>query len=96
MPGAVHVYHQYTIRVADDRDGFAKALREQYNIGSGVYYPIPNHRLVSLAPFAPGLDLPVTEHAAREVVSLPVHPSLTQADLERIVEAVNTLAKAGA
>ena len=94
--GAVHVYHQYTIRVTDDRDGFATALREEHQVGTGVYYPIPNHRLPSLAPYAPGLDLPETERAAREVVSLPVHPSLSQADLERIVTAVNALAKAGA
>ncbi len=95
-PGAVHVYHQYTIRVPHDRDGFAKALREEHGIGSGVYYPIPNHRLPSLARFAPGLDLPETERAAREVVSLPVHPSLSPKDLSRIVKAVNKVAKAGA
>lgn len=94
--GAVHVYHQYTIRVPEDRDGFVRALREEYNVGSGVYYPIPNHRLASLAPFAPGLDLPETEKAAREVVSLPVHPSLSQDDLARIVAAVNAVAGAGA
>ncbi|OJX64688.1 MAG: aminotransferase DegT [Micrococcales bacterium 73-13] len=94
--GAVHVYHQYTIRVLEARDGFVKALREEHQIGSGVYYPIPNHRLPSLAPYAPGLDLPVTEQAAREVVSLPVHPSLSRDDLERIVAAVNSLAEAGA
>ena len=95
-PGAVHVYHQYTIRVAEDRDGFVAALREEHQVGSGVYYPIPNHRLPSLAPYAPGLDLPETERAAREVVSLPVHPSLSQDDLERVVTAVNAVAKAGA
>lgn len=95
--GAVHVYHQYTIRVqGTDRDRFQQALRDEWQVGSGVYYPIPNHRLPSLAPYAPGLDLPETERAAREVVSLPVHPSLSQADLERIVEAVNKCAKAGA
>jgi dTDP-4-amino-4,6-dideoxygalactose transaminase len=94
--GAVHVYHQYTIRVPEDRDGFVKALKEEHQVGAGVYYPIPNHRLPSLAPFAPGLDLPETERAAREVASLPVHPSLSQADLERIVTAVNTVAGAGA
>ena len=94
--GAVHVYHQYTIRVAEDRDGFVAALKAEHNVGSGVYYPIPNHRLASLAPFAPGLELPETEKAAREVVSLPVHPSLSQDDLERIVAAVNTVAGAGA
>ncbi|NLI18979.1 MAG: aminotransferase DegT, partial [Actinomycetales bacterium] len=61
-----------------------------------VYYPIPNHRLTSLAPYAPGLELPETEKAAAEVISLPVHPSLTQEHLERIVTGVNTLVKAGA
>ncbi|TWE12010.1 DegT/DnrJ/EryC1/StrS family aminotransferase [Rudaeicoccus suwonensis] len=91
--GAVHVYHQYTIRVHDDRDGLAKALKEEYNIGSGMFYPVPNHRL---KPFQADVDLPATELAARECLSLPVHPSVTQADLERIVSAVNTLAKAGA
>jgi dTDP-4-amino-4,6-dideoxygalactose transaminase len=93
--GAVHVYHQYTIRVPEDRDGFVRALREEHQVGSGVYYPIPNHRLPSLAPYAPGLELPETERAAREVVSLPVHPSLTAQDLDRIVAAVDSVAKAG-
>lgn len=95
-PGAVHVYHQYTIRVPEDRDGFVTALKEEYAVGSGVYYPVPNHRLPSLTHFAPGLDLPETEKAAAEVVSLPVHPSLSQDDLARIVDAVNAVAKAGA
>lgn len=90
---AVHVYHQYTVRVADDRDGMAKALREEYQIGSGMFYPIPNHRL---EPFRSPADLPETERAATECLSLPVHPSLSQGDLERIVTAVNTLAGAGA
>jgi perosamine synthetase len=94
--GAVHVYHQYTVRVPEDRDGFVAALKAEHNVGSGVYYPIPNHRLPSLAPYAPGLDLPETERAAAEVVSLPVHPSLSQDDLDRIVSAVNSLAGAGA
>lgn len=92
-PGAVHVFHQYTIRVPEDRDGFAKALREEHLVGCGIYYPIPNHRLAS---FALTLDLPETERAAREVLSLPVHPSLSQGDLDRIVTAVNAVAAAGA
>lgn len=93
--GATHVYHQYTIRVEEDRDGFVKALKEEFAIGSGVYYPIPNHRLPSLSKYAPGLELPQTERAAREAVSLPVHPSLSADDLERIVAAVNSIARAG-
>lgn len=91
--GAVHVYHQYTIRVPEDRDGLGAALRAEHNIGSGMFYPIPNHRL---EPFRAQVELPETERAARECLSLPVHPSVTAAHLERIVTAVNTLAKAGA
>jgi len=94
--GAVHVYHQYTIRVTEDRDGFAAALRTDHQVGSGVYYPIPNHQLDSLRGFAPSYDLVETERAASEVLSIPVHPSLTQRELERIVNAINSVAKAGA
>ena len=91
--GAVHVFHQYTIRVGDDRDGLASALRAEYGIGSGLFYPTPTHRL---APFRVDVDLPETARAAAECLSLPVHPSLTEQDLERIVTGVNALAKAGA
>jgi dTDP-4-amino-4,6-dideoxygalactose transaminase len=87
-PNAVHVFHQYTIRVPDDRDGFAAAL-QQRGVGSGVYYPIPVHRLPS---FGLHIDLPVTEQVASDCLSLPVHPSLSRDDLERIVEAVNEVA----
>ena len=91
--GATHVWHLYTIRVGADRDGFAAALATEYGVGSGVYYPIPNHELPS---FDREQDLPVTAQACAEVLSLPVHPSLSPADLDRIVAGVNALAKAGA
>ena len=92
-PGAVHVFHQYTIRVVDhDRDAFAEQLAQR-GVGSGVYYPTPIHRLPS---FKLELDLPVTEIAATQVLSLPVYPSLTQGELDTIVEALNAVAKAGA
>lgn len=91
--GTTHVYHQYTVRVPEDRDGLAMALKKEYAVGSGMFYPIPNHRL---APFRVETDLPQTETAARECLSLPVHPSLSERDLERIVSSVNELVKAGA
>ena len=98
--GYTHVYHQYTIRLegatAAERDAVQTALKEEWQVGSGVYYPIPNHRLASLAHYAEGLELPGTEQAARECLSLPVHPSLDEADLERIGQAVAATAKAGA
>ncbi len=90
--GAVHVYHQYTVRVVDtDRDAFAARLAE-LGVGSGVYYPIPNHRLPA---FRRELDLPETERAARECLSLPVYPSLTDDERELVVAAVNDVARAG-
>jgi dTDP-4-amino-4,6-dideoxygalactose transaminase len=89
---AVHVFHQYTIRVVEqDRDRFAEELAKR-GVGSGVYYPTPVHRLPS---FGLSLELPATEQVAQECLSLPVHPSLTQANLETIVNAVNEVAKAG-
>jgi perosamine synthetase len=91
--GAEHVYHQYTVRVLEDRDGFATALKEEYGIGSGMFYPVPNHRL---APFDGDAHLPETERAARECLSLPVFPSLSDGDRDRIVTAVNRLTSAGA
>lgn len=90
--GAVHVFHQYTIRVAEDRDGFARALLAEHGVGTGTFYPTPVHRLPS---FDVDADLPATDAAAAEVLSLPVHPGLTEADLERVITAVNTLASAG-
>lgn len=92
-PGAVHVYHQYTVRIPEDRDGVARALRDEHGIGTGLFYPVPTHRLPS---FQSDNDLPETERAARECLSLPVHPSVSAGDLERIVTAVNRVAKAGA
>lgn len=98
--GCAHVYHQYTVRLsgasAAERDGVVQALREEHGVGCGVYYPVPCHELVSLARFAPEGPLPQTVRAAAEVVSLPVHPSLTREDLERVVAAVNTVVGAGA
>ena len=63
-------------------------IRER-GIGCGVYYPTPIHRLPS---FKLQLDLPETEKVIKECVSLPVHPSLSKADLEKIVSVVNDVA----
>jgi dTDP-4-amino-4,6-dideoxygalactose transaminase len=92
--GAEHVFHQYTVRIGGDRDAVRAGLAERA-VGAAVYYPTPIHRL---APYLPGAHpgnrdwgLPETDRAAREVLSLPVHPGLAGADLDRIVDAVNDL-----
>lgn len=45
--GAIHVYHQYTIRIPYDRDGFARTLAREHGVGTGIDYPAPSHRLPS-------------------------------------------------
>jgi perosamine synthetase len=89
VPGSRHVYHQYTIRVPDGRDQLANHLRE-WGIGTGVYYPLPVHKQVAYQRLGYRDCLPVVEKVCREVLSLPVHPALTQEDLTRIVEGVNS------
>ena len=92
-PRATHVYHQYTIRVVGhDRDRFAEELVKR-GVGSGVYYPTPVHRLPA---YDQTVGLPQTELAAQQVLSLPVYPSLTDAEREQVVGAVNAIAAAGA
>jgi perosamine synthetase len=91
QPDYTHVFHQYTVRVPGDRDRLASELKKN-GIESRVYYPLPVHRQPAYAGL--GFDdvhLPETDRAAREVLSLPVHPAVTQADLQRIVRAVMEL-----
>jgi len=92
-PSAFHVYHQYTIRVIEhERDQFSAEL-SKLGVGNGVYYPFPVHRLPS---YNHDFELPETILACKEVISIPVHPSLSRENLEKVVETVNALAKAGA
>jgi perosamine synthetase len=87
--GFSHVYHQYTVRIRKNRDLFSKKLSE-LGIGNSVYYPTQVHKLPS---FASSLDLPNTQFATEQVLSLPVHPSLSKKDLKRIADAVNLVGK---
>ena len=87
--GFSHVFHQYTIRVAKNRDTFADKLSKA-GVGNSVYYPTQVHKLPS---FNSALSLPQTQLATETVLSLPVHPSLTKRDLKRIVNTVNSLIK---
>ena len=87
--GNHHVYHQYTLRVPDGRrDDLQKHLAAQ-GVQSAIYYPLSLHRQEAYA----GLgydegDLPVSERATREVLSLPVHPDLVPEQVEHAAAAV--------
>jgi dTDP-4-amino-4,6-dideoxygalactose transaminase len=86
--GYEHVFHQYTVRV-EERDRLQSVLAEK-KIGSAIYYPVPLH----LQPLYASLgyqagDFPHAEHAAQEVLSLPMFPELRPAQLARVAEAVS-------
>jgi len=81
-----HVFHQYTIRV-QDRDGLVKTLSEN-GVGTGIYYPVPTHKQPFYQELGYNDPLPVSERVASEVVSLPVHPSVIQAELDHIIDVI--------
>ena len=84
-PGVRHVFHQYVVRVRD-RDGLAARLKAA-GIGSNVHYPIPVHlqpAYVGRLALSPQ-DLSHTETAAREVLSLPMYPELTDAQVKNVI-----------
>jgi perosamine synthetase len=90
--GREHVWHQFTVRVPDgmDRDDAVKRLDEA-GIGTGVFYPGGAHRFPHIKDVVGDIEMPVTDRVAASVISLPVHPLLEPADLERIAAAVNAL-----
>jgi len=90
--GYEHVWHQYTVRVdgGRDRDAAVQQLRDA-GVGTGIFYPIPAHQHDYVRDVVGQVSLPVAEQLSQEVLSLPVHPGLSQADLDTIVAAVNRL-----
>jgi dTDP-4-amino-4,6-dideoxygalactose transaminase len=88
--GYGHVYHQYTVRVEKDRDRVSERLRE-LGVGTAIHYPIPVHKQPLYIDLGYGsISLPISERMAGQVLSLPVHPGLTDADLDRIIESVRS------
>ena len=91
---SLHVYHQYTIRVHGEgrRDAVLEGLKER-GIFAAVHYPLPVHLQEAAAGwgYGPG-DFPVAEALSLEVLCLPVHPFLEDADVDRVIEEVRRLA----
>lgn len=86
-PGNVHIFHQYTVRVPR-RDDLRAHLASK-NIGNEVYYPVPLHlqECFSSLGYKKG-DLPISERAAAECLSLPVYPELTDGQQDYVAESV--------
>jgi dTDP-4-amino-4,6-dideoxygalactose transaminase len=84
-PWAKAIYHLYVIRVEDRDDLIAKLAAD--NIGTGIHYPIPLHlqKAYSHLGYKEG-DFPVSERLAREIVSLPMYPNLTEEQQSHVCE----------
>ncbi len=89
LPGACHVYHLYTVRLPE-RDATRQRLTDK-GIGTAIHYPTPIHLLPAYSDtrYRAG-DFPVVEACAASVLSLPVYPSLTAGQIERVVAELQT------
>lgn len=87
--GEKHVFHQFTIRVEEGRERLAEWLMTSRKIETGIYYPVPIHRLPPFQETQIREALPNTETLSSQVLSLPVHHRLSRQDLKRIVKSVN-------
>jgi dTDP-4-amino-4,6-dideoxygalactose transaminase len=86
--GSKHVYHQYTIMVEKgNRDEWVDIIND-YGVGTGIHYPIPLYNQPIYRSLGFEGHCPNAELAADNVISLPVHPSLTEEDLDTVIEAV--------
>ena len=82
-----HVFHQYTIRVSKDRDTFQKFLTDN-QIGTGIHYPIVLYKQPYYQALSITGNCPLAEEAASQVISIPVHPSLTTEELDTIIDTI--------
>lgn len=91
VPGGFeHVYHQYTIRVADGKRDSLKAHLQEHGIASEIYYPVPVHRQsYYIKELEYSIRLPEAERASQEVLSLPIHPGLSRDDLDKMIAVIN-------
>ncbi|HEY7575228.1 MAG TPA: DegT/DnrJ/EryC1/StrS family aminotransferase [Thermoanaerobaculia bacterium] len=86
LPGRRHVYHQYVVRVPN-RDKVKARLAEK-GIGSSVFYPVPLNDQECFEHLLQRGKFPLAAKAAAEVLALPIYPELTEAEIDRVAEAV--------
>ncbi len=94
MANATHVFHQYTMKIANGKRDALKAYLAERNIPSMVYYPIPLYKQIAFAPYYEGkAPLPNTETLCQSVLSLPIHTEMEAATLNYIIETVQQFFK---
>jgi dTDP-4-amino-4,6-dideoxygalactose transaminase len=88
MPHTKHVHHLYVVR-SNDRDGLQRYLL-QHNVPTQIHYPIPVHHQPAYAKIASGVSLPTTDKICGEILSLPMHPWLTEREIRQIAELITS------
>jgi dTDP-4-amino-4,6-dideoxygalactose transaminase len=88
-----HVFHQYTIRITKEfpltRDKLSEILKES-GIDNAIFYPVPIHQQKAYPEYH-HLRYPISEKISKEVLSLPVHPSLTSEELGYIIRTIKEI-----
>jgi len=89
-----HVFHQYTLRITDEfsktRDEFSKLLTEN-GVGNIIYYPIPIPMQEAYKNMGYSETLPVTDLISKQVISIPVHPQLSETDIQKIIDVIRKI-----
>ncbi|MBS1703990.1 MAG: DegT/DnrJ/EryC1/StrS family aminotransferase [Armatimonadetes bacterium] len=85
-PGNNHTFHQFTVR-AKRRDALQSHLKD-LGVPSMIYYPVPIHHHKPYLKFAPSSPLSVTEEVSNEVLSLPIHPHLSDEQVSHVIDSV--------
>ena len=88
--GRTHVFHQYTVDVGPERDAIVTALAAA-GVSTGIYYPIPVNRQPYVLERGISADLPATDVAAERTLSLPMFPSMTEAEHDQVIAAVTAI-----
>lgn len=88
---AYHVYHQYTVKVKEGRRDDLIRLFEKEGVGYGVFYPFSIPEQPCYKDFGFPTAYPVTDRVKKEVLSIPVHPALTQDEVATVAKVINSL-----
>jgi dTDP-4-amino-4,6-dideoxygalactose transaminase len=92
-PHVEHVFHLYVVEL-EDRDRVLADLIAR-GVGAGIHYPVPIHLQAAYRPLGFGAgSFPVTEAAAKSVLSLPIYPELAESEVRRVADAVTGLVSA--
>jgi perosamine synthetase len=90
-PQTLHVYHQYTIKVKNGRRSSLIERFENNGVGYGIFYPYSIPEQPAYAERGFPAAWPATDEVKTQVLSIPVHPGLTDADVAVVTDIINTL-----